>query len=87
APFLNVQMTFDCTRSILGFRGNDVCSHQLRPRSSSMVSAENNTSGPNSELKTTAMNSQVQSWFQKLFLKQSRQLHHDKSWNYYSTII
>ncbi|GJU37677.1 hypothetical protein Tco_1186031 [Tanacetum coccineum] len=33
-----------------------------------MASAENNTSGPNSEFKTTAMNRQVQSWFQKLFL-------------------
>ncbi|GKF43632.1 hypothetical protein Tco_0130184 [Tanacetum coccineum] len=39
----------------------------------------------NSEFKTTAMNNQVQSWFQKLFLKQTRQLHHDKSWDYYST--
>ncbi|GJX25129.1 hypothetical protein Tco_0231425 [Tanacetum coccineum] len=28
----------------------------------------------NSEFTTTAMNSQVQSWFQKLFLKQTRQL-------------
>ncbi|GJS22037.1 hypothetical protein Tco_0450669 [Tanacetum coccineum] len=32
---------------------------------------------------TTAMNCQVQSWFQKLFLQQTRQLHQDKSWNYY----
>ncbi|GJR47573.1 hypothetical protein Tco_1315676 [Tanacetum coccineum] len=36
----------------------------------------------NSEFKSTAMNIQVQSWFQNLFLKQTRQLHHDKSWNY-----
>ncbi|GKF80743.1 hypothetical protein Tco_0239345, partial [Tanacetum coccineum] len=35
APFLNVQKTFDCSRSSLGLHGNDVCSHQFRPRSSS----------------------------------------------------
>nr|GEU41919.1 hypothetical protein [Tanacetum cinerariifolium] len=40
----------------------------------------------NSEFTTTAMNNPVQSWFQKLFLQQTRQLHYDKSWNYYSTI-
>ncbi|GKF48241.1 hypothetical protein Tco_0141492, partial [Tanacetum coccineum] len=70
-------MTFEHSSSSLG-------------RQCQMASAENNTSGPasffikglliitvqNSEYKTTAMNSQVQSWFQKLFLKQTRQLHH-----------
>ncbi|GJW51593.1 hypothetical protein Tco_0092944 [Tanacetum coccineum] len=35
APFLNVQKTFDRNRSSLGLHGNDVCSHQFRPRSSS----------------------------------------------------
>ncbi|GKC08250.1 hypothetical protein Tco_0999860 [Tanacetum coccineum] len=35
APFLNVHMTFDRSRSSLGLHGNDVCSHQFRPRSSS----------------------------------------------------
>ncbi|GJX09089.1 hypothetical protein Tco_0198948 [Tanacetum coccineum] len=35
APFLNVQKTFDRSRSSLGLHGNDVCSHQFRPRSSS----------------------------------------------------
>ncbi|GKF60573.1 hypothetical protein Tco_0177359, partial [Tanacetum coccineum] len=35
APFLNVQMMFDRSRSSLGLHGNDVCSHQFRPRSSS----------------------------------------------------
>ncbi|GKF83130.1 hypothetical protein Tco_0244786, partial [Tanacetum coccineum] len=35
APFLNVQMTFDRSRSTLGLHGNDVSSHQFRPRSSS----------------------------------------------------
>ncbi|GJS42143.1 hypothetical protein Tco_0567186 [Tanacetum coccineum] len=35
APFLNVQKTFDYSRSSLGLHGNDVCSHQFRPRSSS----------------------------------------------------
>ncbi|GKA70167.1 hypothetical protein Tco_0776231 [Tanacetum coccineum] len=35
APFLNVQKTFDRTRSSLSLHGNDVCSHQFRPRSSS----------------------------------------------------
>ncbi|GKF72601.1 hypothetical protein Tco_0208715 [Tanacetum coccineum] len=35
ASFLNVQMTFDRSRSSLGLHGNDVCSHQFRPRSSS----------------------------------------------------
>ncbi|GJV77268.1 hypothetical protein Tco_1508852 [Tanacetum coccineum] len=33
----------------------------------------------NSEFTTTTMNCQVQSWFQKLFLKQKRQLHHEKN--------
>ncbi|GKF67730.1 hypothetical protein Tco_0197409 [Tanacetum coccineum] len=61
APFQNVQKTFDHSRSSLSLHGNDVCSHQFRPRSSSMmsdhnssdlapqrqmVSAETNTSGP-----------------------------------------
>ncbi|GJZ21743.1 hypothetical protein Tco_0558782 [Tanacetum coccineum] len=32
APFLNVQKTFDRSRSSLGLHGNDVCSHQFRPR-------------------------------------------------------
>ncbi|GJS11989.1 hypothetical protein Tco_0368785 [Tanacetum coccineum] len=31
APFLNVQKTFDRSRSSLGLHGNDVCSHQFRP--------------------------------------------------------
>ncbi|GKG02177.1 hypothetical protein Tco_0306882, partial [Tanacetum coccineum] len=35
APFLNVQKTVDRSRSSLGLHGNDVCSHQFRPRSSS----------------------------------------------------
>ncbi|GKE01359.1 hypothetical protein Tco_1389342 [Tanacetum coccineum] len=35
APFLNVQKTFDRSRSSLGLHGSDVCSHQFRPRSSS----------------------------------------------------
>ncbi|GKF11624.1 hypothetical protein Tco_0049550, partial [Tanacetum coccineum] len=35
APFLNVQKTFNRSRSSLGLHGNDVCSHQFRPRSSS----------------------------------------------------
>ncbi|GJW88192.1 hypothetical protein Tco_0163532 [Tanacetum coccineum] len=35
APFLNVQKTFDRSRSSLGLHGDDVCSHQFRPRSSS----------------------------------------------------
>ncbi|GJU09396.1 hypothetical protein Tco_1131792 [Tanacetum coccineum] len=35
APFLNVQKTFDHSRSSLGLHGNDVCSQQFRPRSSS----------------------------------------------------
>ncbi|GJY02016.1 hypothetical protein Tco_0360168 [Tanacetum coccineum] len=35
APFLNVHKTFDRSRSSLGLHGNDVCSHQFRPRSSS----------------------------------------------------
>ncbi|GKF08990.1 hypothetical protein Tco_0043214 [Tanacetum coccineum] len=35
APFLNVHKTFDRNRSSLGLHGNDVCSHQFRPRSSS----------------------------------------------------
>ncbi|GJR92342.1 reverse transcriptase domain-containing protein [Tanacetum coccineum] len=35
APFLNVQKTFDRSRSSLDLHGNDVCSHQFRPRSSS----------------------------------------------------
>ncbi|GJZ49488.1 hypothetical protein Tco_0603678 [Tanacetum coccineum] len=35
APFLNVKKTFDRSRSSLGLHGNDVCSHQFRPRSSS----------------------------------------------------
>ncbi|GJR94629.1 hypothetical protein Tco_0266803 [Tanacetum coccineum] len=34
APFLNVHKTFDRSRSSLGLHGNDVCSHQFRPRSS-----------------------------------------------------
>ncbi|GJY83702.1 hypothetical protein Tco_0497078 [Tanacetum coccineum] len=34
APFLNVQKTFDRNRSSLGLHGDDVCSHQFRPRSS-----------------------------------------------------
>ncbi|GJY92471.1 reverse transcriptase domain-containing protein [Tanacetum coccineum] len=40
--------TFDRSRSSLGLHGNDVCSHQFRPRLvlHQMVSAENNTSGP-----------------------------------------
>ncbi|GKG15682.1 hypothetical protein Tco_0358005, partial [Tanacetum coccineum] len=29
------QMTFDRSRSSLGLHGDDVCSHQFRPRSSS----------------------------------------------------
>ncbi|GKG16662.1 hypothetical protein Tco_0361619, partial [Tanacetum coccineum] len=33
-PFLNVQKTFDHSRSSLGLQGDDVCSHQFRPRSS-----------------------------------------------------
>ncbi|GJY45119.1 hypothetical protein Tco_0433332 [Tanacetum coccineum] len=33
APFLNVQKTFDRIRSSLGLHGNDVCSHQFKPRS------------------------------------------------------
>ncbi|GJV70927.1 hypothetical protein Tco_1490922 [Tanacetum coccineum] len=41
APFLNVQKTFDRSRSSLGLHGNDVCSHQFRPRSSSMTSVHN----------------------------------------------
>ncbi|GKB08418.1 hypothetical protein Tco_0836702 [Tanacetum coccineum] len=36
----------------------------------------------NSEFMTTTMNRPIQSWFQKLFLQQTRQLHHDKCWNY-----
>ncbi|GJR52035.1 hypothetical protein Tco_1402556 [Tanacetum coccineum] len=43
-----------------------VCS-DLAPQRQ-MVSAENNTSGPNSEFKTTAMNSQSQSQFQSVSL-------------------
>ncbi|GKG35996.1 hypothetical protein Tco_0443674 [Tanacetum coccineum] len=35
APFLNVQKTFDRSRTSLGLHGDDVCSHQFRPRSSS----------------------------------------------------
>ncbi|GKB08410.1 hypothetical protein Tco_0836694 [Tanacetum coccineum] len=35
APFLNVQKTFDRSKSSLGHHGNDVCSHQFRPHSSS----------------------------------------------------
>ncbi|GKG33223.1 hypothetical protein Tco_0430733 [Tanacetum coccineum] len=35
APFLNVQKTFDRSRSSLALHGDDVCSHQFRPRSSS----------------------------------------------------
>ncbi|GKB83145.1 hypothetical protein Tco_0950040 [Tanacetum coccineum] len=35
APFLNVQKTFDRSRSSLGLHVDDVCSHQFRPRSSS----------------------------------------------------
>ncbi|GKG22343.1 hypothetical protein Tco_0387646, partial [Tanacetum coccineum] len=35
APFLNVQKTFGRSRSSLGLHGDDVCSHQFRPRSSS----------------------------------------------------
>ncbi|GKF15157.1 hypothetical protein Tco_0056619, partial [Tanacetum coccineum] len=35
ASFLNVQKTFDRSRSSLGLHGDDVCSHQFRPRSSS----------------------------------------------------
>ncbi|GKF82152.1 hypothetical protein Tco_0243808, partial [Tanacetum coccineum] len=35
APFLNIQKTFDRSRSSLGLHGDDVCSHQFRPRSSS----------------------------------------------------
>ncbi|GKF81693.1 hypothetical protein Tco_0240295, partial [Tanacetum coccineum] len=35
APFLNVQKTFDRSRSSLGLHGNDVYSHQFKPRSSS----------------------------------------------------
>ncbi|GJU23625.1 ribonuclease H-like domain-containing protein [Tanacetum coccineum] len=35
APFLNVQNTFDYSRSSLGLHGDDVYSHQFRPRSSS----------------------------------------------------
>ncbi|GJT58591.1 hypothetical protein Tco_1002124 [Tanacetum coccineum] len=31
APFLNVQKTFDRSRSSLGLHGDDVCSHQFRP--------------------------------------------------------
>ncbi|GJT35613.1 hypothetical protein Tco_0926032 [Tanacetum coccineum] len=31
APFLNVQKTFDHSRSSLGLYGDDVCSHQFRP--------------------------------------------------------
>ncbi|GKF62293.1 hypothetical protein Tco_0182347 [Tanacetum coccineum] len=34
APFLNVQKTFDRSRPSLGLHGDDVCSHQFRPRSS-----------------------------------------------------
>ncbi|GKA76503.1 hypothetical protein Tco_0782964 [Tanacetum coccineum] len=61
ASFLNVQMTFDRSRrrSSLGLHGDDVCSHQFRPHSSS-----NDSDHYYSELgysKTTAMNSQVQS--------------------------
>ncbi|GJR81688.1 hypothetical protein Tco_0152473 [Tanacetum coccineum] len=78
---------------------SDHNSSDLAPQRQEMASAENNTSGParsssndffliitvqNSQFKTTEMNSQVQSWFQKLFLQQTRQLHHNKSWNYYS---
>ncbi|GJX71191.1 hypothetical protein Tco_0308362 [Tanacetum coccineum] len=33
APFLNVQKTFDRSRSSLGLHGNDVCSHQFKPHS------------------------------------------------------
>nr|GEW23900.1 hypothetical protein [Tanacetum cinerariifolium] len=46
----------------------------------------NLTAVQNSEFTTTAMNNPVQSWFQKFFFQQTRQLHHDRSWNYYSTI-
>ncbi|GJR77986.1 copia protein [Tanacetum coccineum] len=42
-----------------------VCSSSLGRRCQ-MVSAENNTSGPNSEFKTTTMNRQVPSWSKKL---------------------
>ncbi|GKG28524.1 hypothetical protein Tco_0406851, partial [Tanacetum coccineum] len=35
APFLNVQKTFDRSRSSLSLYDNDVSSHQFRPRSSS----------------------------------------------------
>ncbi|GKG15469.1 hypothetical protein Tco_0357792, partial [Tanacetum coccineum] len=34
APFLNVQKTFDRSRSSLALHGDDVCSHQFMPRSS-----------------------------------------------------
>ncbi|GJW89083.1 hypothetical protein Tco_0164423 [Tanacetum coccineum] len=33
APFLNVQKTFDHSRSSLGLHGDDVCLHQFKPRS------------------------------------------------------
>ncbi|GKG22619.1 hypothetical protein Tco_0387922, partial [Tanacetum coccineum] len=40
APFLNVQKTFDRSRSSLGLHGDDVSSHQFRPRSSSRQELE-----------------------------------------------
>ncbi|GJY35433.1 hypothetical protein Tco_0420811 [Tanacetum coccineum] len=43
APFLNVQKMFDRSRSSLGLHGNDVCSHQFRPRSSSNDKLGNHT--------------------------------------------
>ncbi|GKD13746.1 hypothetical protein Tco_1198153, partial [Tanacetum coccineum] len=73
APFLNVQMTFEQ-------RSSSLFLHQMTSDHNRIITVQN------SKFTSTAMNSQVQSWFQKLFLKQTRQLHHDKSWNYYSTI-
>ncbi|GJX60568.1 retrovirus-related pol polyprotein from transposon TNT 1-94 [Tanacetum coccineum] len=37
APFLNVQKTFDRSRSSLGLHGDDVCSHHNEPSSSKLV--------------------------------------------------
>ncbi|GJT31956.1 hypothetical protein Tco_1514802 [Tanacetum coccineum] len=52
APFLNVQKTFDRSRSSLGLHGDDVCSHQFRPRSSSNELSCSSTVYMNQEFKT-----------------------------------
>ncbi|GJX84296.1 hypothetical protein Tco_0335070 [Tanacetum coccineum] len=60
APFLNVQKTFDRSRSSLGLHGDDVSSHQFRPRSSSRQELELLFHHQIAMLRTTGINPMIQ---------------------------